>query len=158
MSKDASRDSRPGKGARKLVRGSLAAKAGGGSVSEGMVPKGTILLVDDEMVVLEVVSEMLASLGYHVQTATSGLDALRLYKEKAAGISLVVLDMIMPDMGGEEVFRKLKKLNPDVEVLIASGCDMDSQVLRMFEMGCRGFLQKPFHLVGLAEKITAILS
>lgn len=114
---------------------------------------GAILLVDDDPVVREVVSEMLVSLGYDVEIASSGIDALRIYEDKAAEISLVVLDMFMPDMGGEKVFTQLKILNSDVSVLVASGCCIDSQMAGMMDMGCRGFIQKPFHLTELEKKI-----
>ena len=114
---------------------------------------GTILLVDDDSVVREVVSEMLVSLGYDVETASSGLDALIIYEDRAAEISLVVIDMFMPDMGGEKVFTQLKKIDPDVSVLVASGCCIDSLMTGMMDTGCRGFLQKPFHLTELEEKI-----
>ena len=66
---------------------------------------------------------------------------------------LIILDMILPDMGGGEVYDRLKKVNPDVKVLLASGYSIDGQASEILDRGCNGFIQKPFRISDLAQKI-----
>lgn len=77
--------------------------------------------------------------------------------EKADQIDLVVLDMIMPQMGGGEVFDRLKNINPDVAVLLASGYSIDGQVEDIMARGCRGFIQKPFTIFELSKRLREVL-
>lgn len=113
----------------------------------------TILVVDDEETILEVGREMLESLGYKVLLAISGREALEIYKYKGDEIGLVVLDMIMPKMNGGVVFNALKSMNPGIKVVLASGYSMNGQASLIMERGCRAFIQKPFSLRELAQKI-----
>jgi len=117
----------------------------------------TILLVDDEAIVREVNQEILSELGHRVFSAGNGRQALELYQEKGNEIDLVILDMIMPEMSGAEVFTKLKKLNPKVKVLLASGYSVEGQSAKIMAQGCNGFIQKPFTLELLSNKINEIL-
>jgi PAS domain S-box-containing protein len=119
---------------------------------------GTILLVDDEEAVLEVTAQMIERLGYTVIRAGSGREALERYRQDPYAVSLVILDMIMPEMGGGEVFDRLKKLNPGVKVLLASGYSMQGQAREIINRGCIGFIQKPFTLEDLSIRLTGILS
>ena len=73
-------------------------------------------------------------------------------------IDLVLLDIIMPDMGGEKVYARMKSLKPDVKVLVSSGYSIDWQARKMLEDGCNGFIQKPFKMQELALQIRNILS
>ena len=82
--------------------------------------KETILLVDDEATIIGVVKEMLETLGYQVLTAVSGREVLEVYERNKSKINLVVLDMIMPEMGGGETFDRLKDINPEIKVILAS--------------------------------------
>jgi PAS domain S-box-containing protein len=116
-----------------------------------------ILLVDDEKMVLEVTRALLESLGYRVHAAESGPEAVAVYLEKRGEIALVILDMIMPEISGGETFDRLKKINPDVRVLLSSGYSIDGQAREILERGCRGFLQKPFRLKELSRKIREVL-
>ncbi len=118
----------------------------------------TILVVDDEELVVDVVTTMLESLGYHVLTALSGEEALVLYKKYQDEIKLVILDMIMPRMSGGEIFNRLKATNPQIKVLLASGYAINGQAEEIMKRGCQGFIQKPFTLNKLSQKIKNILS
>ena len=121
----------------------------------GAVAKGTetILLVDDEKMVLEVSREMLESLGYHVYTAGSGQEALAVYMEKRNEIDLVILDMIMPGISGGETFDHLREINSSVRVLLSSGYSIDGEAKHILIRGCNGFIQKPYCLEMLSKKI-----
>ncbi len=117
----------------------------------------TILLVDDETIVREVNQEILSELGYRVFAASNGRQALDIYQKKGTKIDLVILDMIMPEMNGAEVFTKLRELNPKVKVLLASGYSVDGQAAKIMALGCNGFIQKPFTLELLSNKINRII-
>lgn len=117
----------------------------------------TILLVDDEPMIIEVVSKILSRLGYDVLTAASGQDALEKYKSNGDRIDLLIIDMIMPQMSGGELFDRLKKINPTVSVILSSGYSVDGEAQKILERGCNGFLQKPFSRSQLSEKIRTIL-
>ncbi len=118
---------------------------------------GTILLVDDEEAVLEVGEKLLKVMGYHVLTAREGREAINVYKKHRETVDLVLLDIIMPNMKGGEVFDCLKEINPDIKVLLSSGYSIDGEASKILERGGKGFIQKPFHLERLSETIRAIL-
>jgi two-component system cell cycle sensor histidine kinase/response regulator CckA len=118
---------------------------------------GTILLVDDEAIVLDVTAAMTRRLGYTVLTARSGREAIEIYTKHADQISAVILDMIMPEMGGGEVFDQLKRINPRVKVLLASGYSMQGKAREIMNRGCDGFLQKPFTLEDFSVRIRSLI-
>ena len=118
---------------------------------------GTILFVDDEEVILEVGEKFLNVLGYKVLTAQSGMEAIEVFKKHRDSIDLVLLDMIMPNMGGGEVYDRLKEISPDVKVLLSSGYSVDGEATKILERGCNGFIQKPFDIMQLSQSIRAIL-
>ncbi len=118
--------------------------------------RGTILLVDDEKIVADVAEQMLKKLGFQVLTAKDGFSALQLYHDRKSEIDLVLLDMIMPGMGGRETFDGLKADNPEVRVLLASGYSLDEQVQSMLRQGCAGFISKPFNLRQLGDKLREV--
>jgi two-component system, cell cycle sensor histidine kinase and response regulator CckA len=120
--------------------------------------QGTILLVDDEQIVIDVNVRILSMLGYDVLSAANAREALSLYEQKSDGIDLVLLDMIMPDMGGGETFDALKKINPEVKVILTSGYTLDGQAHEIMERGCRAFIQKPFTIQNLSQKIHDVLT
>jgi two-component system cell cycle sensor histidine kinase/response regulator CckA len=117
----------------------------------------TILLVDDEDFIIDVGEKLLYKMGYKVLTARSGKEALEIYEKNKNGIDIVILDMIMPDMGGGETFDHLKAINSRIKVLLSSGYSLDGQAAEILERGCSGFIQKPFHARALAQKIRLIL-
>jgi PAS domain S-box-containing protein len=118
---------------------------------------GTILLIDDEEMVLEVGERFLKVMGYQVLTAREGREAIEVYKKHRDTIDLVLLDIIMPNMKGGEVFDRLKEINPEVKVLLSSGYSIDGEASRILERGCSGFIQKPFDMNQLSQSIGALL-
>jgi two-component system, cell cycle sensor histidine kinase and response regulator CckA len=119
--------------------------------------KKTILVVDDEPANMEVTKEILEILNYNVKTACNGSEAVALYQEHGGEIDLVILDMIMPGMGGGETFDLLKQMNRDVRVLLSSGYSLEGQAKDILNRGCVGFIQKPYRIEDLAKKIQEIL-
>ncbi|MBE0556085.1 MAG: response regulator [Proteobacteria bacterium] len=117
----------------------------------------TILVVDDEPANMEVTKEILEILGYNVKTACNGGEAIAIYREQREEIELIILDMIMPGMGGGETFDRLKQINPDVRVLLSSGYSLEGQAKDILNRGCLGFIQKPYKIEELAKKIQDIL-
>ncbi len=117
----------------------------------------TVLLVDDEEIILEVGKEMLEAVGYRVLTARSGKEAVEIYKKYSSKIDIILLDMIMPGMNGGEVYDRIKETNPDIKVLLSSGYSIDGQATEILERGCNAFIQKPFDMNELSGKIMEIL-
>jgi PAS domain S-box-containing protein len=149
--------SKPGKGTTvsiwlpvtdKVVADSL--QSVGGKITKG---SGTVLLVDDEEPICDVTSQLIELLGYRVISATSGWDAIRLYRESREPIDLVILDMIMPEMGGAETFDRLKEIDPNVRVLISSGFSIDESAYGTMARGAKDFIRKPFDMATLSKKI-----
>jgi PAS domain S-box-containing protein len=126
----------------------------------GTIARGseTILLVEDEKMVLEVSKQLLESLGYRVYEAGSGQEAIAVYMEKRNEIDLVILDMIMPGISGGEVFDRLREINSDIKVLLSSGYSITGQAQEILDRGCNGFLQKPFQFEEFSQKIRSILA
>jgi signal transduction histidine kinase/CheY-like chemotaxis protein len=118
---------------------------------------GTLLLVDDEQNVLTVTSQMLTRSGYTVIEAKSGREAIERYSRHQDEIDLVLLDMVMPEMGGGEVYDRIKALNATVKVLLASGYSLEGKAREIMKRGCDGFIQKPFSLAELADRVKSIL-
>ena len=116
-----------------------------------------ILLVDDEEMILEVATAMLAQLGYTVHGACGGRAAIAWYADHWREVDLVILDMIMPEMGGDEAFRRLREINPAVRVLLSSGYSLEGQAEGILAESCAGFIQKPFDLLRLSGKLREIL-
>jgi len=117
----------------------------------------TILLIDDEEMILDIGSEMLATLGYTVLTAAGGRTGLHIYDQHKDEIDLVILDMVMPDLGGKDTFEALKRRDRSVKVMLSSGYSLDGQAKEIMRGGCKGFIQKPFNLAELSRKIREIL-
>ncbi len=117
----------------------------------------SVLLVDDETMVLEVGRKMLKKLGYQVLTAGSGRMALDILKTRPSEIDLIILDMIMPEIGGGETFDRIQQIAPGIKVLLSSGYSINGQAIEILRRGCDGFIQKPFGLNDLSEKIREVL-
>ncbi len=120
--------------------------------------KVTLLLVDDEEIILEVTRQMLETLGHRVLVAKSGTEAVERYSAHQDSVDAVILDMIMPGMSGSETFDRLKEINPDIRVLLSSGYSIDGRAKEILGRGCKGFIQKPFTIKGLSLKIREILA
>ena len=117
----------------------------------------TVLLIDDEEMILDVGSNMLEGLGYRVMMATGGKQGLEVYEQNKDAIDIVIIDMIMPEIGGKETFDSMLKINPSVKVLLSSGYSLDGQAEEIMQGGCKGFIQKPFTTEELSKKIRGIL-
>ena len=118
----------------------------------------TILLVDDEAMIIEVGKRMIEKLGYEVFVAKSGMEAIEIYHRERERIDLVILDMIMPNMSGSEAYDRLRSINPGIKVLLSSGYSINGEATEILNRGCNGFIQKPFNLTALSQKINVILS
>jgi len=118
----------------------------------------TILLVDDEEMIIDVGVQFLEKLGYTVLEAKGGKEAIQIYQENKDIIDMVILDMIMPDMGGSEVYDKIKAIDPEVKVLLSSGYSVEGQATEILKRGCNSFIQKPFNLESLSGKIREVLN
>jgi PAS domain S-box-containing protein len=119
--------------------------------------RGSLLLVDDEKFIIDIGKQMLESLGYRVYIAGNGQSAVDLYRRNQDEIQLVILDMIMPGMNGVKTYDRLKNLNPEVKVLLASGYSINRDVTELLERGCDGFIQKPFDICQLSRKVNEVL-
>jgi signal transduction histidine kinase len=117
----------------------------------------TILLVDDEDMIIDVTSRMLKKLGYKFLIAQSGQEALELFAAEKNHIDLVILDMIMPGMGGKDTYEALKKINPDVKILLSSGYSISGEAMELINRGCNGYIQKPFSYTQLSQRMREIL-
>ncbi|MCG6892379.1 MAG: response regulator, partial [Desulfobacteraceae bacterium] len=118
---------------------------------------GTVLLVDDEEIILDVNQQILHHLGYQVLRAQSGIEALEIYQNRSGPIDLVILDMIMAGMGGKETYEKLKQLDPKIKVLLSSGYSKEGDAEEILAQGCNGFIQKPFDVKQLSQKLREVL-
>jgi CheY-like chemotaxis protein len=117
---------------------------------------GRVLLVDDEETVRGIGAEMLKELGFATITANDGREAVELFK-KTDNIALVILDLTMPRMDGEQCFRELRQLKPDVKVIISSGYNEQEVTQKFVGKGLAGFVQKPYKLSVLKEIIRKVI-
>lgn len=117
----------------------------------------TILLVDDEIIIADVASEMLENLGYTVILAMNGHEAIDIYEKEKENVDLVILDLIMPGMNGNKTFDYLKQINPHVKVLLSSGYSLTGEASSIMEKGCGGFIQKPYDINKLSKKIREVI-
>ena len=117
-----------------------------------------VLLVDDEEIVIGVGKQMLERLGYKVVTAKNGREAVDFHSNNPDGVDLVLLDMIMPGMEAGDTYDQLKAINPGIKVILSSGYSLDQKATDILDRGCNGFIQKPFNMKNLQEKINEVLN
>lgn len=127
------------------------------SRQEWLTGSETILVVDDEEHVIEVMEEVLKAMGYTVIVARNGKEAVKVFKKEKSKIDLVILDMIMPGIGGGETFDRLKDLDPDIKVILSSGYSIGGTAKEIMEKGCKAFIQKPFSVAELSRKVREVL-
>ncbi|MCG6945707.1 MAG: response regulator [Deltaproteobacteria bacterium] len=127
--------------------------------AQAPIKKGseTILLVDDEELIRDLVVQVLGESGYTVITAPDGKSGLNLYGEQQAQIDLVILDLIMPEMGGRKCLEELIKMDPQARVLIASGYALDGPAIEAIKTGARGHISKPYDIKEMLRVIRAVL-
>jgi len=114
---------------------------------------GRILLVDDEKVVRDIAAAMLRKSGYEVIALSSGAEAVKFYRKESRSIDAVILDMIMPEMSGRECFEALKRIDPDVKVILATGYGRNEKAQEIMDKGAVGFIQKPFRATELSAVV-----
>jgi CheY-like chemotaxis protein len=119
--------------------------------------KESILLVDDEDIIIDIGRQFLEVLGYTVFTARSGQEAIETYSRESGKIDLVILDMIMPTMGGGETIQHIKAINPEARIVLSSGYSINGQAEEIMNRGCNGFIQKPYGITDLSETIRKAL-
>jgi PAS domain S-box-containing protein len=119
--------------------------------------EGVVLVVDDDAVVRDMAENILKIAGYTVLTAENGLDGVEKYRRNQSEIKAVLLDMAMPVMSGREAFAEMKKINPDVKVLLASGFRKDNRVEEVLAQGVKDFLQKPYTMAGLTLAMKKVI-
>lgn len=158
-------DSAPGQGCmfRVLLPAAAApapepAKPADQQIAPELAGAGTILVVDDESLVRQVAQQTLRRAGYEVLLAGNGQTALEIFRQRAAEITLVLLDMTMPVMSGEQTFIELKKIRPDVRIVLSSGFNQVEAIRRFEGQDLAGFLQKPYTAAALAEKVANVLA
>ena len=118
---------------------------------------GKILVVDDEELLRDVACKLLKHLGYQVVTASDGLQACQYYEEHQRDVDLVIVDMIMPKVGGAECFRNLKRINPEVRAVLSTGYSLNETAQQLLDEGMVGFIQKPYQLSQLSEVMAKAL-
>jgi two-component system cell cycle sensor histidine kinase/response regulator CckA len=111
-----------------------------------------VLAIDDEPEILDLIERCLGDAGFQVLVASGPQEGLELYEKHHRQIGLVLLDYLMPDMMGDLVFECLQRTNPDVRVILLTGCE-ESVAHKMFEAGLRGFIQKPFYLDDFVQRV-----
>jgi len=126
-------------------------------VSQIRAGRETILVVDDEPNILEVTEEMLQTMGYNVLTAADGREAISIFEKNGEAVDLIILDMIMPGFSGGETFDRIKKIQSEARVLLSSGYSIKGEAQKILDRGCDGFIQKPYNLEKLSEKLQQIL-
>jgi CheY-like chemotaxis protein len=117
----------------------------------------TILVVDDEANIIEVTRGMLRRLGYNVMAARSGAEAVEVFREHRDRIDIVILDLVMPTMDGAKTYEAIKLIKPGVRVLLSSGYSLAGDAGELVAQGCDGFIQKPFNIQQLSEKLNQVL-
>ncbi|MFC1563506.1 PAS domain S-box protein [candidate division KSB1 bacterium] len=152
-------ESAPGKGTVFNLFFPVSEKAAVEPVKEENPVKGnaTILVIDDEKEIRKLFRKTLGSLGYKVLTAENGRIGVEIYQKKGKNIDLVILDMVMPELGGKETFSILKKINPEVKVIISSGYSKNEKTLTLLKDGIFDFIQKPFKINELSIMVSKIL-
>ena len=120
--------------------------------------KRTVLIVDDEKLVLDVEALMMEKMGFNTLKANRPEKAYQIYEVEKDNIDLVILDMLMPGDNGAEAYQKLKKIKPGIKVLVSSGFWCDMHVKEILSDQQNSFIQKPFKFEELSEKVDSILS
>ena len=124
-----------------------------GTIPELVKGSGTVLIIEDEEDVLNVAKAMLEKLGYVVLEARSGLEGIRITRNFEGDIDFVILDIGLPDMGGEKVYPELIRTRPNLRVMVCSGYAVDGPAQEILDKGAQGFIQKPFSMAELSAKL-----
>ncbi|MDT8392050.1 MAG: response regulator [Lentisphaeria bacterium] len=117
------------------------------------IRKGHILVVDDEESIRSLLEKMLKQLGYQVNVCADGLEAVNYYSRHGAEVDLVIMDLMMPRMGGEDAFRRIRTIDPAAKVILISGYTKSKIVEKLLQSGALGFISKPFHVKEFSDEI-----
>jgi len=117
----------------------------------------TVFVIDDEEIIRTMATDMLTDSGYEVISARDGEEALELFRESAHKIDIVLLDMIMPGLGGSEIFDLLRQINPDVKVIFSSGFSAEELPHGLLQQGTTDFIEKPYRIDELLAKISSMI-
>jgi len=139
------------------VGGAERAEANSPCLAVPVAGRGRILLIDDQETVRDVCSAMLETLGYKVSTAADGREGVECYRRFGEDIDLVIIDMIMPNLGGRDCFREIKAMNPGVRAILSTGFGMDGAVQEIMDDGIAGFIQKPYRLEDLSHAVSKVI-
>jgi len=115
-----------------------------------------ILVIDDEAIIRDLLKDILDMLGYEVLVTGSPLEAIHIFEKEHQNIHLVILDMIMPEMNGRQLFRELKRINPTVKGILLSGYSLEGEVEKSLSEGIIDFLQKPVSIKELSSVLERI--
>jgi two-component system cell cycle sensor histidine kinase/response regulator CckA len=118
----------------------------------------TVLLIDDEEIVINISEMMLKRLGYRVLKAHSGYEGLQLFEENKSKIDLIISDLQMPKMNGKEVMAKLREIDPQIKVMLSSGALTDADEKNLMDKGFNGFIKKPYNMNTLCKKMAEIIN
>jgi DNA-binding NtrC family response regulator len=121
------------------------------------IGKQKILIVDDEPSILKMLADMIKILGYESYQASNGMDAVEIFQQHADEIAIVFLDILMPKMNGFQVYEEIKKINPDVKVVVISGYTNEPEILNFIAQNKLRFFRKPFHIEDVVDAIKKIL-
>jgi signal transduction histidine kinase len=119
---------------------------------------GTILIIDDEKIIRNIAEEILINAGYSVLTAENGVEAIEIYKKHFPDIKAVLLDFIMPQQSAKATYIELKKINPEVEVILTSGFKPDEKIDSLLKLGIQVYLQKPYSVTKLTKVLHVLLN
>ncbi|ETR70245.1 MAG: sensory box histidine kinase/response regulator [Candidatus Magnetoglobus multicellularis str. Araruama] len=125
---------------------------------EAVSGQGHILFVDDEKIICQIVPKMLNHLGYQVSVCNNGFEAVDFYHKNWQNIDLVILDVMMPKMGGKDAFTAMRDINPDIVALISSGLSREGDVEKMIQEGAKAYIAKPYNEGQISRIIHDVLS
>ncbi|MCU0452579.1 MAG: response regulator [Bacteroidetes bacterium] len=120
-------------------------------------PKHTVLIVDDEDVIRDLIVDVVADSGYRVLSAANGGQAVDIVRAEKGAIDMVLLDMLMPDMDGRRTYELMREIDPGIPVYIATGFGREDISKSLLEMGVRGVVTKPFHIEEILNLIKSNL-
>lgn len=116
-----------------------------------------VLVVDDEELIADLARDILVRFGYTVLTAYSGEEAVDVYRRHKQKIAVVVLDIVLPDMDGREVFRRIREIDPEAQVIISSGYNQERDASDLLDEGALLFMQKPYRIASLVGTVGEVI-
>jgi two-component system, cell cycle sensor histidine kinase and response regulator CckA len=116
-----------------------------------------VLVVDDEEMIRDLTRDILERYGYTVMTAAGGAEAVGIYRQRGSLIAVVVLDILMPGMGGREAFRRIREIDPAARIIVSSGHDQERDAIDLIREGAVAFVQKPYRITEFVRKVGEIM-